>query len=720
MPQQFAYFPLGGGLDLVTPAIAQKPGSAITALNYEPAPNGYRRSEGFERFDGKVSPTDAPYWELDFTSGSTAFEAGDIISGATSGATGVVLLDATVTGGSYDAADASGYVGLGAVTGTFVDGEQLTLGGGGGAILMEDGSDVLMEGGATIDMEAAAICALADGSQQLLTAPDDATASAWQAVATENARALIAKPPGSGPTRGVHEYNGSIYAFRDNAGATAGGMWKATTAGWVAVALGYTIDFTSGGTYVIAEGDVITGATSAKTATVLRIVTTSGSFSAGTAAGYLVVASASGAFVAENLNVGANLNVATIAADKAAITLPAGGRYDCINHNFYGASHLKRMYGANGVGRAFEFDGTVFTPIRSGMTVDTPHIVREHKKHLWLFFPGGAFQNSSIGAPLDWSAITGAAAYGIGDEITNAISDNAGVMTVLAANRISNLYGTSAADFQLVSLSDESGALAHTAQRIGSPIYMDTIGVRSLTTSQAFGDFNIGTISEKVRPLLQDYSRAAIAPVASFVVRNKNHYRVIFANQAGLCFSFGKKVPECLPFNWGRDVTCIGSFEMVTGERVFFGDDDGWVYEAEKGYSFDGDPIDFTLRLPFNHQGAPQTLKRWHKIMAECQAIPQAHISVSADFDYGDPFEAGVTPQDVLAQDFTVTGGGGIWDISNWNQFAWSSATEGLMEAWLDGVGRNMSLLIAGSTADEPPHLLQGLTLFFTVRGLQR
>jgi hypothetical protein len=293
-------------------------------------------------------------------------------------------------------------------------------------------------------------------------------------------------------------------------------------------------------------------------------------------------------------------------------------------------------------------------------------------------------------------------------------------MTVLAANRISNLYGTSAADFQLVSLSDESGALAHTAQRIGSPIYMDTIGVRSLTTSQAFGDFNIGTISEKVRPLLQDYSRAAIAPVASFVVRNKNHYRVIFANQAGLCFSFGKKVPECLPFNWGRDVTCIGSFEMTTGERVFFGDDDGWVYEAEKGYSFDGDPIDFTLRLPFNHQGAPQTLKRWHKIMAECQAIPQAHISVSADFDYGDPFEAGVTPQDVLAQDFTVTGGGGIWDISNWNQFAWSSATEGLMEAWLDGVGRNMSLLIAGSTADEPPHLLQGLTLFFTVRGLQR
>jgi hypothetical protein len=720
MPQQFAYFPLGGGLDLITPAIAQKPGSAIGALNYEPAANGYRRCDGYERFDGRTSPTDAPYYELDFTDGAAAFAAGEVIVGASSGATGKALADGVVTAGTLGGGDATGYVGLGSVSGVFLNGENLQAGGV-GSIALEDGTDLLLEDNVTLfDAEGGVAKAKADGSAQLLVAPDDATAIAWQAAATAAARALILQVPGSGPVRGFHEYNGSFYAFRDNVGATAGGMWKASSAGWVAVALGYTIDFTSGGPYQIQEGDVVTGATSTKTATVLRIVTTSGSWAAGTAAGYMVVASASGAFVAENLNVGANLNVATIAADKAAITLPAGGRYDCINHNFYGVSHLKRMYGANGVGRAFEFDGTAFTPIRSGMAVDTPHIVREHKEHLWLFFPGGAFQNSSIGAPLDWSAITGAAAYGIGDEITNVISDNAGVMTVLAANRISNLYGTSSADFQLVSLSDESGALAYTSQRIGQPIYMDRIGIRSLTTSQAFGDFNIGTISEKVRPLLQDYARTNVNPVGAFVVRSKNHYRILFSNQAGLCFRFGKKESECLPFNWGKDVSCVGSFETALGERIFFGASDGFVYEADKGYSFDGATIDFSLRLPFNHEGAPQTRKRWHKVVAECQAIPQATISVSADFDYGDPFEAGATPQNVAAQVFNVTGGGGIWDISNWNQFYWSGATEGLMEAWLDGVGRNMSLLIAGSTADEPPHLLQGLTLFFTVRGLQR
>lgn len=766
MPQQFAYFPLGGGLDLVTPAIAQKPGSAIGALNYEPASNGYRRVDGHERFDGHTSPTDAPYYELDFTGAVSLFAAGDLITGANSGATGVALADSVVTSGTYASGDAAGYVGIGLVVGNFIDGEPLQV--GSATLSTEDGGDLLLESGATFDLEpilvsigpfsmedgttalvmedgattldlegfvSAVVKARANGTQKLFISPDDATTRAWQAAATTNARALIQKVPGSGSVLGVNEFNGSIYAFRNNALGTAAAMWKATAAGWASVALGYTLDFTAGGAYVINEGDVITGATSGNTATVARVVTQSGSWSAGTAAGYLVIASASGAFVAENLNVGANLNVATIAADKVAITLPPGGRYEFVNHNFYGASRSVRMYGVNGVGPAFEFDGATFTTIRSGMAVDTPKWIAAHKEHLWFAFPGGAFQNSSIGEPLNWSAVTGAAAYGMGDEITGFVSSTVGVLTVLAVNKIATLYGSSTADFQLVDLSDEAGAMPYTVDKVGEAIYMDARGVRQISTTQNYGDFQLGTLSQNIKPLLQDYARSEVTPVASARVRTKDLYKIFFSNGQGLSFYFGKnqapansyysaspqqQQPSVLPFDLGKVVTCIGSFEMATGERVFFGSTDGYVYEADKGYSFDGDPIPFSLRLPFNHERAPQTLKRWHKVTVECQAIPTATIQVAADFDYGDPFEVGSTPQSVAAQVFTVTGGGGVWDISNWNQFYWSGATEGLMEAHLDGVGRNMSLLIAGSTADEPPHLLQGLTLFFTVRGLQR
>lgn len=733
--QDFSYFPLGGGLDLITPAIAQKPGSAIAALNYEPALNGYRRVEGYERFDGRPSPTDASYWQLNFITGTIEISEGTPVTGATSGATGVALADAVLTSGTWGSGDAVGYVGLGAVTGTFINGEALNA--ASVSLALENGTDFVLEDGVTtLDAETGVAAAHVSGTQQFLTAPDDTTATAWQAQATENARALIQKVPGEGNILGVWALNGTLYAFRNAVGSAAAAMFKNSSTGWQAVALGYTVDFTSGGTYQLQEGDVIVGDTSTKTATVLRVVKQSGSWSAGTAAGYVVIAAASGAFTAaETVHVGAHADVMTLTADKVAITLPPGGRYEFANHNFYGASKTLRMYGVNGVGRAFEFDGAIFTPIRSGMTVDTPTKIAVHVEHLFLGFPGGAFQNSSIGLPLDWSAVTGAAAYGMGDEISDFIPSNAGVLTVLGANKVASLYGTSSADFQLKDVSGESGAMPHTASVVGEPIYLDARGLRSISTTQNYGDFALGSLSQKVKPLLQDYQRANITPVACVRVRHKDHYRLFFSNGDALAFYFGsiqamagsyysaspqQQQPDVLPFNWGKTVTCVGSFEMTTGERIFFGSTDGYVYEADKGFSFDGAKISHSLRLPFNHQKMPQTKKRWHKVTVECQAAPSATISVSADFDYGDPFEAGSSPRDAVAQVFTVSGGGGVWDISNWNQFAWSSATEGLMEADLDGVGRNMSLLIAGSTSDEPPHLLQGLTLFFTVRGLQR
>jgi hypothetical protein len=75
-----------------------------------------------------------------------------------------------------------------------------------------------------------------------------------------------------------------------------------------------TLAFTSGGIYEIKRGDIITGATSSKTMVVNFVRVTSGSWSGGDAAGILL-GTPSGTMVAEDLNVGANTNVATIAGD---------------------------------------------------------------------------------------------------------------------------------------------------------------------------------------------------------------------------------------------------------------------------------------------------------------------------------------------------------------------------------------------------------------------
>src|SRR5690348_481274 len=95
------FFPLGGGLNLVTPAIALPPGNVIASSNYEPGPRGYGRVDGYERFDGQPKPSAATYYTIAYGSGTAKISKGDTVTGATSGATGTALVDQIVASGSY-------------------------------------------------------------------------------------------------------------------------------------------------------------------------------------------------------------------------------------------------------------------------------------------------------------------------------------------------------------------------------------------------------------------------------------------------------------------------------------------------------------------------------------------------------------------------------------------------------------------------------------------
>ena len=74
----------------------------------------------------------------------------------------------------------------------------------------------------------------------------------------------------------------------------------------------YQIEFSSGGTTEIVEGNKIVGATSSATAYVCGISLYMGTWAGGDASGILFLRDVSGTFQAENLNVGAGSNLATI------------------------------------------------------------------------------------------------------------------------------------------------------------------------------------------------------------------------------------------------------------------------------------------------------------------------------------------------------------------------------------------------------------------------
>ena len=92
------YFPLKGGLNLVDAPITMPPGMVLSAINYELLTrDGYRRIDGFERYDGQESPSDASYWILDYYESLGVISEGNIVHGSSATGTILSIVEGTVT-----------------------------------------------------------------------------------------------------------------------------------------------------------------------------------------------------------------------------------------------------------------------------------------------------------------------------------------------------------------------------------------------------------------------------------------------------------------------------------------------------------------------------------------------------------------------------------------------------------------------------------------------
>jgi len=554
---------------------------------------------------------------------------------------------------------------------------------------------------------------VATGAASLSGAATDALDSTYTQAAIEAARSLISSPTGSGSVLGVWRYNGKTYAFRNNAGGTACDMFESSSSGWSQITLGNTVDFTAG-TTAFAVGETLTGGTSGATSIISNVVVTSGDWSTNDAVGYLVIGTVTGGpYQAET---GTSVSGSATIAAEAAITLQPSGRFDFVNNNFGGSAGSVKMYGVDGVSEGFEWDGTVFTPIRTGMSTDTPTRVFAHKKHLVYAYPGGSLQHSGIGTPYVWTLLSGAAEIGLGDEITGFINA-AGVLGIYTKRTTSFLYGSSAADWELKTLSQESGAHDWTMQEVaGKYVHTDAAGVRDLSATTAYGDFDIGRMSFLTDPWFDTVKTTGGSLAATTRVKAKNQYRIFYDNGSGMTMDMSKGVAEFVPFNLGITVTCACSVEDDDGtEWVLVGASNGYVYRLDVGTSFDGSAVTAYVRFSFNSVKSHSYNKRFHKALLELEAGPSTVVKISADFAYGDP-----NAPSQIEESFTVSGGGGFWGEANWNEFYWSSQAEGLADADIDGFGNNVSIVLASEATYEEPHTLHGMTIYYSDRGLKR
>lgn len=673
------FYPLKGGLDTQTPAIGIDPGRCFDAQNYDPQiDGGYGRLNGYERFDGQASPSSASYWIMAINQ-TGAIAVADTLTGATSGATGKVL-------GIFGTE-----VVIGSLTGVFIVGENVTDSGTVGTVTT------------TASLTAA------------LNPSDDAD---YAHLAANLQRLNIGKVTGSGRIRGVWCYKDTWYGFRDNVGATAGGMYKATTGGWVAITFGKEIQFT-GAVGQVNAGDTITGATSGATATVTIPMLRTGTWTVA-GAGTLIVVVTSGTFQnAEALQVGAVTKVTSSSLVTQITRLP-GGSMEFSNYNFTGSTLTQKMYGCDGVNLAFEFDGTHYVPIRTGMAIDTPSHIYGHKESLFLSFLGSV-QFSGLGAPYAWTVLLGAGEIATGDPVTGFLPQggtlqSGSTLAIFTSGHTFILYGSSAADFQLVTSIFDIGYSPFTMQNVSTSAYgMTARGIQAMITTLNFGDFDYASISHQVQGFINAHKGLEISSCA---LKEKNQYRVYYSDGYGLAVGLtGDKVSGLMPLNYGKPVRCICTATLSNGQEVtMFGSDDGYVYQDSIGTSFDGNPVEAWVRLPFNHSKSPRTRKRYRRAIFEGKVTSYCRVNISYDLGYGSP---NVSPSS-YTPDFELLGGGGYWDQFIMDQFIWDSQIIGTPEISLEGTEKNISLLFYSNRAQDKPHTLQGVTLIFTPQRLER
>ncbi len=726
------YYPLAGGLDIVSPALTLDPGRALAMVNFEPwYEGGYRRIPGYERLDGRPKPSDASYVGFECTDITTPVLAiGDSITGVTSGATGEVcgLWDDS----AEDIADQVGtdWMGVTKVVGTFINGEDLNA------------------GDYTINL-----------APVTEAAPNVDQEEIWLLEAEDNYRADIIEVPGAGRCRGAWQRQADIYAWRNNAGQTAGIMHVATAAGWTTAGITMAdfirFDAAINAGLAVQEGDTLTGGSSGATATIHRIILNGGSVAYdGSGEGYYVLTNVVGGPFTDNEALESPALTQVADADGANVTFEFSpdGIYRFHNHNFFGGVGTFRAYGCNGVDPAFEVDeNMVVSPILmptnpldtlpgSGISpTNIPFLIEEHRNHLFMMFPGGSLQHSVPGKPLNWQSFLGAGEFGLGDEGTSLNSVVGNALIVSTTRETRGLFGTSVSDWELRLIAEQSGSLLYGSKKIDTVYSLDDLGITSVARTQQFGDFISATISQQVQPILITQRKNFND---STIVRESNQFRMYFSDNSCLVMYVtagsqaetevrrrtAKNPSEFGFLSYDIPVKSIYNTDDELGkERTYFVTNDvtneGFVFEDQIGKNFDGEDIASYVRTAFNQVGSPSHRKKFRRVDLELNTPNQLTISFQSDLSYSALESSSSTDLlDEIANIPTIDiiGGGGFWDISNWDEFQWDGQTLTTARAELRGTGENISFLIFNETAFSDPWVMQGITLHYDSRRLQR
>lgn len=668
-PVQHPATVLTGGLDQISPALQLPPGFCIDALNFEcPTTNGYSRIKGYERVDGQPAPSNAVYALIQFNIFARVPVMGQVVTGSISTATGTVA-----------------YVGVNYAIVTKLSVAQFAT-----------GDTVTIAGPLTIGT----IINQTVAGSSLLNAT-------YKAAAADILRADIQPVgggAGAGSVLGCFAFNDIYFAFRANTAQTAVNLWKTTATGWVQVffpsdlSVDTTIGTGIGNAVPPVEGTVATGGTSGKTATVCRVVSEIGTWrtaaTAATDAGRIIFTNLAGP---ANFTAGETITftggaTAIARATNSTAMLP-GGKFEFSKGNFAGSTATIRMYGSDGVNRPFEFDGTYMVFINIGVS---PYLRAKHiAYHLnyLICSVNASLLYSEVGFPYRF---TTGGEIATGDTITGLQelpgSQDGGSLAVMGPNGSQILYGRTV-PFKLTPFNAGVGAVDYTLQNFVDLLLFNENGISILTTTQQYGNFLLSALTDQIYPFVtQEITKVS----NSTLCRAKNQYRVFFSDGFGLYLTMSKGEPlGVMPVLFPDPVYCTYENKLSNrSEIILFGSSSGYLFQMEKGTSFDGKNIDAFIKLNWNNNGSPRIEKTFQHATIEIRSPTYAQIGFSYELGYGTP-ELMPSITTMFTADLQTPA---FWDSFFWDSFSWDGKSLLPSELDMNGTAENVSVTLASSS----------------------
>ena len=699
-----------GGLDQVTPTLSVQSGSCQNgSVNFQIGQaGGYVRIDGYERYSGLPSPSDASYVIVQVSSFTSVPDVGDDIVQAGSGATGTVAL--VVSTNPY-------YMVVTKVVGTF----NYT-----GAISSQDALHIT-SANAPYSVAAHSPPVHIPISTAIGTAitptifPTSQQNAQYLAAAADIYRADIEPVPGGGPILGILAMNvlgsAEVYAFRGTEDETMVRIYRATTSGWTLVPFYNVVNFTTGGGGVPDDGEtLIQGAV---TATILRVMTRSGELWTGASTGGFVVTNPTGGGFGAGAATLSGGSTVVLTGGITPITLLGGGKFQFTEWNFGGAETETAAYGCDGVNKAFEFKNNVLAPITTGLDVDAPSEITNHTNHLFVAYKAGIYW-SCPGLPFNWTD-AGADALATGSVVTGMITLPTGANTATLAvyQRLNTgfLYGSGNPDWNLVQFNTGIGALQYSLQNLYDTYVLDDSGILVLKTTLNWGNFQPEVLTRQLQPFI---NQEANLVSASLVNHDRNQYRLFFSNGYGLYATIiNQQYYGSMPVLFPNPVNCADHNGTPGGTEVsYFGstDGNGYVYQLDRGTSFDGENIAASIVAVWDAMRSPLILKRYRALSIEVASSGYGSLS----FGYQLGFNSPLINQPTAVSYDTNFAPAPAWDTFIWDAFVWDGATLVPTYVPMLGDGQNVSISLSTNANYIPSFALNSATFQYTPRRRMR